>query len=390
MKEYNYNFEIATNLKMFQHAFDETIVKRYDESNRLPKDSIKINYIYGPKQRIIQDILGQTDTVKLPIVAITTTGMNRDNERVKNKLQEITYKTPEGDYINLKAIPWNINVQMTIMCKYQTDLDQIITNFAVHTNPYIVYSWKEPRSQREIRTEVFWDGNLAIEYPGGQADLPHNSPFRIMATANFVIKTFLFRTSLDIVKPICYINSDYIITNNFYCNYEDLTANTANNLRDSFTIEGRPNLRYIYPYIVTESTTRKLKLQGSGFTDTMQLYASGNSDLIYPDSTVYYPNTADTSFSVVGVPITSYELISFNEIVFNLPAPHYSGLVNIIAANQCGVGKLTTDANRTSRLENPYSPDMDEYNSWTVEQFPYINGVLVYADYYSPTAVDCP
>lgn len=380
MIDYNYNFEIATNLKMFESSFDDVIIKRYDDITKVAKDSIKVNYIYGPKNRILQDLKGQPDTIKFPIIAITTTGHKRDVNRIKNKIDDIIYKNDDGTYISLRAIPWNISVKMTILAKYQSDMDQIIQNFAVYSNPYIVYSWQEPRSGREVRTEVLWDGDIAVEYPD---ELVPTKSYRVTATANFVIKTYLFRTVTEPVTPICYIKTDYVLTDKFYCNYNDLVDNTSSNQTDSYAITGRPLLRYVAPYYIIEGNTPEMKLQGYSMGDVHGIFLSGSNPNMYP-LTEYKPFSALDSFFGYAVPEFSK---SDNLLNFTLPAASADGFVDIIAVNTCGYGKLTEDSNRCGRMENPYPVDSPQHASWTVAQYPYMNG-LIMANFFDPYRIN--
>ena len=65
-----------------------------------------------------------------------------------------------------------------------------------------------------------------------------------------------------------------------------------------------------------------------------------------------------------------------NSLTFTLPAPSGLGFIDIIAVNECGWGKLTEDANRCNRVENPYPVTDPEHYNWCVLQFPYLNGLI--------------
>jgi hypothetical protein len=383
MDTYNFNFEITKNLKMFESVFDDVIIKRFDNVTGTPKDAIKVNYLYGPKSRILNDLVNKPDTIKFPAVAVTCTGMGRDADRVMNKLQDIIYQDPvTKGYVNLRAIPWNINLQMTIMTKYQMDLDQIMQNFAVYTNPYIVYSWREPKSGREIRVEVEWDGQMSIDYPGGTSDLPANMPFRVMATTNFTIKTWLYRTTLTPVKPICFIYEDIVVTDNFYCDYDTLTAHTsASSMKDSYILKGKPTLRFVKPYDIEINTTPRITLQGSGFNNTFAVIVSANNPHMFRN-TNYVLTSSNFSFN--GQIVPNFSVDADNQLSFYPPAPSATGKFDIIAINPCGYGQLTIDCDRTGRDHNPYSPSSPYYNTWETLQYPYLSGINVYGSNFIP------
>jgi hypothetical protein len=379
MIEQNHNFEIETALLHFKSAFDDTVINRYshEDSNNVGikgnvQQKIKVNYVFGPKQRILADLEGKTDTVKFPIVAICPTGMGRDDQRVKNKNDNLRFRLTDGSYGNYQIVPWNINVSMSIMAKFQEDVTQIISNFAVMSNPYIIFSWREPKTGREVNAEVFWDGQVAMEYPGSNADLPPNAPFRVMATANFVIKTYLYRTAIENTANICKINTDIVTTKNFYCDYESLVKETADNDRDSYEILGKPQLRYVKDWYFTTGETPNIIVQGDGFALTDAVFVSGSNPEMYTLSSYeYYGN------KFKGLMVPEFEIVDAQTISFTLPAPSALGFADIIVVNECGMGQLTVDADRCSRVENPYKTTQIEYYEWQVLQFPYLNGLII-------------
>jgi hypothetical protein len=379
--EQNHNFEIETALLHFQSALDGAIINRYagdwaDPSQNLTtrnaEQKIKVNYVFGPKQRIIADLEGKTDTVKFPIVAICPTGMGRDDTRIKNKNETIKFRLQDGNYGNFNVVPWNINVSVTIMTRFQEDMTQIISNFAVVSNPYIVFSWREPKTGLDVRAEVYWDGQMAMEYPGASSDLPPNAPFRVMGTANFVIKTFLYRTEIENTAKICKIDTDIIIPHKFYCNYDSLSEESNINGIDNHIIEGRPQLRYVDNWYMKVGDTKKITIQGDGFALTNAIYLSGDNPETYPLKEYFYGNE-----KFQGYIVPEFEIIDSQHISFILPPPSAFGFVDVIAINECGFGQLTVEANRCARVLNPYPPDNPNHYNWCVSQFPYLNGLVI-------------
>jgi hypothetical protein len=87
---------------------------------------------------------------------------------------------------------------MSVLTRYQSDMDQILSNFIPYTNPYIIISWKLPegllQKDQEIRSQVLWDGSINIQYP---TDLPASAPYRVSAETNFTIKGWLFKYQDD-------------------------------------------------------------------------------------------------------------------------------------------------------------------------------------------------
>lgn len=205
MKTQYYGFEIKDIMKQFVSAFNSIVIDRYNK-NRVVQEKIQANFVYAPKERVIHDLVNKNQHLKLPVVAVSMNSVTRDNERVFNKIPG--FYVSRAPTISAGAtttnffpspIPVNIGVTMDILTRFQTDMDQIISNFVPYNNPYIVISWKLPSSQNlsenlEIRSEVLWDGNISLSYP---EKLSGVEPYRVSATTNFTIKGWLFKKNTD-------------------------------------------------------------------------------------------------------------------------------------------------------------------------------------------------
>ena len=176
---------------------DDVVISRYNKS-RSVVDKIQVRYLYAPKQRVVFDIINKGQNLTIPAVAVNVTSVSRDEGRVFNKIfgnydvieqQQTSRFTPA-------PIPINIGMNMSIITKFQTDMDQILSNFAVYSNPYIVISWKVPSTFTsetvELRSEVLWSGDISLDYP---LELQQNTTARITADTSFTIKGWLWPTS---------------------------------------------------------------------------------------------------------------------------------------------------------------------------------------------------
>ena len=218
MKNYTFAFEIQTLLQNFCGAFNDIVIKRYDKDNVLqsPASGFNVSYIYAPKQRVYDTLKSPAPGgISLPVVAVNISSISRDNSRVFNKIDGFNVPGKSGnDYSFTQKIPSpvpiNIGVNMSIITKYQSDMDQIISNFVPYCDPYVVISWLMPISGTnthwELRSEVLWDNNIRLSYP---IDLAGNQPFRITADTSFVIKGWLFKANEGPTKRIYVINSDF-------------------------------------------------------------------------------------------------------------------------------------------------------------------------------------
>lgn len=220
MKNYTFNFEIQTLMEQFVAAFNDVIVKRFDNTKTLidPLSGNKVLYVYAPKQRVFNALNNPAPGgLTVPVIAVSIASITRDNQRVFNKNEgfNINYDPKINSEKLFKKIPQpvpiNIGVNMTIVTKYQNDMEQIISNFVPYCDPYIVISWKLPslsasRIPYEIRSEVLWNGTLNMQYP---IELGPTQPFRVTADTSFTIKGWLFKKMDEYYKKIYTINSDF-------------------------------------------------------------------------------------------------------------------------------------------------------------------------------------
>jgi hypothetical protein len=211
MKNYTYHSEIKNILTQFVSVFDDIIVKRFDSYGE-ERDQIKVRYIYSPKQRVLHNLVNKAEHITVPAVSISIKSITRNSDRVFNK--------NFGNYINnqisvnyiKQPVPIDINVSMSIITKYQQDMEQILSNFIPYSDPYIVLSWKVPQElssviPQELRSHVIWDESISLNYPENLSD---SDPYRIIADTGFTIQGWLFKASEPEPKPI------YIINTNFY------------------------------------------------------------------------------------------------------------------------------------------------------------------------------
>lgn len=190
----------------FVSAFDDVMISRYNK-HREEQGQLRVRYVYAPKQRVVHDLTNKNKHITLPAIAVNITGVSRDPERVFNKIagsyhqrtdvfggHEITNKS---DHLR-SPVPVDVSINMSILTRYQSDMDQILSNFVPYNNPYIIISWKLPdgllQKDQEIRSPVLWDGSINVQYP---TDLPANAPYRVSAETNFTIKGWLFKYQSD-------------------------------------------------------------------------------------------------------------------------------------------------------------------------------------------------
>lgn len=257
-----YHFEIKDVLTQFIAAFDDIVIKRFNKS-REPEANIHVRYVYSPKQRVLFDIVNRAQNITIPVVAVSINSIQRDESRVFNKIEGFysSHGTTESDFqrntLHYRTpVPININISMSIVTKFQSDMDQILSNFIPYNNPYIIISWKTPdtvvsagfKVPQEIRSEVLWDGTMNLTYP---TDINATEKYKVIGDTAFTIKAWLFAAPRGPIGNIFYIDNNFHNSRHVTL-YEDLsgtsfiyplTSNLVND-KDIISVNGYPQITH--------------------------------------------------------------------------------------------------------------------------------------------------
>lgn len=346
MESYTYNFEISTMLVQFLDAFNEIVIKRFDRStsHKNPTqrgDDIKPTVRYSPKQRVIDDFINNQAQMRLPVIAFSITGISRDRNRVFNKLTGPQFNAASNNPRPTlrQPVPVDLKISMSIMSRYQEDIDQIITNFTPYCDEYVVTSWPSPYLlNQEIRSVIIWDENVSLEYP---TDLTYNQHFRVIGNTSFTIKGWVFKTeNLDQTKLIHNIYTHWDALSGFYCRGFNLQSPTP--AKETIVIEGRPRVFSISPNIILPCRETTVTVIGDSFDFTSNYYLTGSN---LTDTTFY--STSATPLSSVIDGVSGIQLfpssISQNVAQFTLPKIDNPGFIDIVALNRAGISSLNIE-----------------------------------------------
>ena len=348
MQKYTYNWEVKDLLTQFLQAFDGAIVKRYD-INRVPGNNVGVRYVYAPKQRVLFDLVDKAQHLTLPVVAFWISSISRDQSRVFNKLVG-QYWTDNTTSVynqstanqNLQPVPINIEVSVSILTKFQSDMDQILTNFVPYSDPYFIISWtREGMPGLEIRSEVLWNGSLAMTYPTDQVP---TQPTRVACDTSFTIKGWLFKADANPVGRIFKIDS------NFYSVSGTPTLQNIDYLTDpttteSFVLSARPQPAFISRYLNVVGASGWVDVYGDMLNYTNAVYISGSPGMftntvtvstfaLSPSLSASYPTLTN-----VVAPLY-YSISSDNKVTVNYPAPLTTGIINVIIFNEAGYSSI--------------------------------------------------
>lgn len=343
MQKYTYNWEVKDILTQFLQAFDGAIVRRGTGSQ------VAVRYVYAPKQRVLHDLVNKAQHITLPAVAFWISSIRRDNNRVFNKL--------EGSYYNqqvfnnksthpLQPVPVDIDVNISIITRFQSDMDQIITNFVPYSDPYFIISWgRESEPNVEVRSPVIWNNSLKLTYPVEQTP---TEPTRIVCDTSFVIKGWLFKNLSTAAGRI------YKIDANFYAvsatpTTQNISVITDPSTTESFTVSAVPQITYASRWKTPVDYAGAVTVKGSNLGTTLAIYLSGSEDYMFTGPVTVDPFSA-TSLSAQYPPLDnvvqaqSFSIIDENTIELNYQPPFAGGNFDIIALNAAGYTFMTQTA----------------------------------------------
>ena len=355
MKNYTYNFEVKDLLTQFVAAFDDTVVKRYDKNSNA-RQEVAVRYVFAPKQRIMYDIVNKAQNIELPVVAIDLASVSYDTDRVFNKLDNFeNYRNSNSSTSIRTPTPVNLTVNMSILCRYMQDMEQIISNFVPYSDPYIILAWKEPVSSDvsntiEIRSEVLWDQNITLNTP---TETTYSDKFRIVADTSFTIKGWLFRSKNEERSPIYFIENNFInVRPDFNLNqglssldYETFFANMSSTVGDveTITLSGIPEITNVYfntsgsllpidnPITIVTNTSaggRSYTLYGNNYDRTEFVMLSSNSAITTGFTAVNTTYTGEVSGYIL--PTSQWNVLNNQILNIMIPALTASGRFDVI------------------------------------------------------------
>lgn len=384
MNQYTYDFEVETMVTMFMNAMSDIVIKRF--RNRQSRDKLKVRIVYAPKQRVLNDLLDRDQNLQLPVMSVSIGGITRDNDRVFNKIlgsfNPVSTKKGKTVINEKQPLPIDLNLKVSIMTRYQADMDQILSHLLPYINPYFVVSWRTPsRPDHEIRSNIYWDGNAAIQYP---IDLTSTQVARVVTDLSFVFKGWIFQAIPDFeIGNIFTIHSNYYIADKgipIEYKYEDENTRTFSFRNDYLPLSGvPPQPKVVYPDFARRNTQQQFYLYGSAFTHIDNVYLSGapvDSISTFQSPFSAIPELSSVTFNGVKLQANTWNSDKDNLVTFVMPPLSSPGFVDILLQNPFGVGSLT----KSVRINNfnPFHPNHPEYTSYIPYQMPFLSGVQIF------------
>jgi len=382
---YTFDFEVETMLTVFMNAISDIVVKRFNERKE-EQDQIQTRVLYAPKQRVLADLLDKDQNLQLPVVACYIGGITRDTTRVFNKLLGTYNSSGPGTVKNDQSpMPIDLNIKVTVATRYQKDMDQILSHILPYINPYFMVSWRTPaRPDFEIRSSVFWDGNVSMSYP---FDIAATQVAKVIADLSFTFKGWMFQQApTNNTATIFTIHTDYNTQfNGIPAQYLlDPTYQIDTDSSDYRQVNGvppQPNI--IEPTTALVGTFQQFNVYGAGFTKINNIYVSGGPVAVYsttqnPFSAIPTLSADYPSFTGVKINPTYWTSNGDNLVTFVMPSATSPGRVDVVVEGPVGYGLLTENV-RVNTF-NPYTSSDPRFNTVVPYQLPYLSGIQIFAN----------
>jgi hypothetical protein len=328
MKDKNevHYFEVFDLVAQFISAFDSIVIGRF--TNKTLEGKIPVRFTYAPKQAVLHSISNKAEHMTVPVISVSISGISRDRERVQSK-NVGHYINNTGDSNHVPApVPVNISIDMSIITRYQTDMDQILANFIPYANPYIILSWTQPTefsaTETELRSEVLWSEDISLTQPLDRGD---GDRYRNIADTSFIIKGWLFKRHEDnAIGNIFEIDADFYPIKT----YEDIFSDDLEQV-DEWHIDAYPAFTFQQDTQFVQGTAPIYKQEGNNFDYTDDIYVSTDTPSIFTEPMVDYGD-----FTAIKLNPEDYDIVSDNVVYVNIPMLNDVGNVTVIVENRAG------------------------------------------------------
>ena len=219
---YFYHSIFRKSIISFGTLFNNIVIKRKGDSGNL--ESLKVPVAYGPTQKFLAMIAAeptpsrQTTQISLPRISFEIRGLNYDGSRKLVPTQFAKTLPQAGSaeenkpvqYSQFMPVPYNLDVELSIISKNQDDglqiLEQILPNFHPSLNVSIEVI-DETHEERDIAI-VLNDVQYLDEYEGD-----FSQRRTLIWTLRFTLKTYLFgpvNAQRDIRKIVLDYRADIV------------------------------------------------------------------------------------------------------------------------------------------------------------------------------------
>lgn len=187
MEVESYNQELIYANTLFKRLFNNITITQNNKK-------IKFKCLLGNRSRIFKNLENAEKNAEyeLPMIIIERNGITKNDERLANVNNEVKYAQTAGrfNYNIYTPVPIDISYTVTIVSKYQDQVDRAVSNFIPFFNKDLYVRCQHPKFEGiEFTNQVIMDNSIneevLSEIDSSQDDIK-------IATIGFTYKTYMF------------------------------------------------------------------------------------------------------------------------------------------------------------------------------------------------------
>jgi len=227
-REYYYYRSVRNQIIVFMSLFKGMKVIDTEDSDETLDNTVEtlIDITYAPKERkLIEQLYEHTSPdsmydTKVPRFSVSIANITYDGERALSFYRSRRIKQNSNQFNDRMPIPYNIDMNLAILAKYESHIHQISENIVPFIAPYIIVKIKENIAflneiPRELRID--FDGNVNRDIPIEWADTERRI---VKSDLNFTIRGWIYKPISEAPGPILTIPIRFF-------NHEDFDLNTS-------------------------------------------------------------------------------------------------------------------------------------------------------------------
>lgn len=199
--QYYYHGIFRKSIIAFGTVFNNILVKRKGAGGKI--EGLKVPVQYGPYQKFLAAIAAEPDVgrhptqISLPAISFEIKGLAYDASRKLVPTQFAKTRPPGGtdengkpvQYQQFMPVPYNLEIELSIMSKTQDDglqiLEQILPNFhpSMNVSIEVIDTTKEERDIAIVLNGVGYQDDYEGDFTSRRT---------LIWTLNFTVKTYLF------------------------------------------------------------------------------------------------------------------------------------------------------------------------------------------------------
>lgn len=191
MKCESYNKELIYATAMFMDVFNNIHITRNNGTR------IRVKCVNASRSRIFKSLENPKRTMfQPPIIAVKRTGISRDSKRVTDLNRHVLHQSANNPNYNIyPPNPINITFELSIITKYQIDMDMILSNFIPFSNQSFFVKTPNPKNEGQtLNHEVVWDGDISEE---DKSEIDFETIDLREATTTFTFKTWIWAGNMS-------------------------------------------------------------------------------------------------------------------------------------------------------------------------------------------------